>query len=296
MKKIFINKNKIFFSIILLIAAISLNFIGNFLKTPLEADELRFHAINVGQGDSFLFVFPKGETVLIDAGTKENGLKVVKYLEKNSVEKIDILVATHPHSDHIGGMESVLDNFTIKELWDSGYNRGSPTQLNFYKKIREKNIAFITPKRGYNYEIGGGKIEVLAPERLLKNTRSDANNNSIVIKITYGKTSFLLTGDMEHEERNSIPPLPHATILKAAHHGSHNGISNKMLKEISPQFIIFSYGENNSYGHPSKKTLKLLKNKSNIIRLDTAKGDILIKTDGESVKYSVSCEVKPIWK
>lgn len=248
-------------------------------------ESLQFHAIDAGQGDSFLFMFPDKKTILVDAGTKEGGKSVVRYLKARGIEKIDLLVATHGHSDHIGGMGEVIGNFEIGKVWDSGYNHGSSIQKNFYLTIKRNNIPFGRPKRGYAENFGGAEIEVLAPaENFIRGTASDTNNNSLVFLLRYGKVAFLMTGDMERAERASISPLPSAAVLKAAHHGSSNGTDTSMLRQVNPSIVILSYSRDNSYGFPHREVVRALK-KSGAGRMDTADGDIVIETDGNSITY-----------
>lgn len=257
------------------------------------ADEPRlyFHAIDVGQGDSFFFILPAGETMLVDAGTSSSAKKLVSYLKGLGVKKIDTLVATHPHSDHIGGMRAVMDNFAIGEVWDSGYAHGSNLQIKFYQAIVDGKIPFGRPKRGFVREAGGVLIEVLGPVTEMKGTSSDANNNSLVLRVSYGEVSFLMTGDMEEAERRSISPFPVSTVLKAAHHGGRSGMDAKLLREVDPLAIVFSYGKNNSYGHPHKEVLQLLTRHGGIKRFDTAEGTAVFWTDGKKLTFQKDREV-----
>lgn len=250
-----------------------------------EKQELYFYAIDVGQGDSSLLIFPAGESMLIDAGPVSSAKELTRWLKQRGLKKIDILVATHPHSDHIGGMNAVIEAFEIGEIWDSGYAHGSDIQIKFYQTIKNRKIPFGRPKRGYTRKIGDAVIEVLGPASELLNTSSDANNNSIVLRVTYGTVSFLMTGDMDKEERRTISPLPISTVLKAAHHGSRTGTDAKLLREVNPKIIIFSYKKGNSYGHPHKEVLQLLVKNKQIKRFDTANGTIRIKTDGKNLTY-----------
>ena len=252
---------------------------------------LRFYAFDVGQGDSSLFVLPDGKTILIDAGPEDRGKKLVRNLKKLGVKKIDLLVATHPHSDHIGGMIRLLSNFQIGKIWDSGFIHGSPIQNNFYRMIKEKNIPFGRPKRGFTEKMGEVQIHVLGPVRLIKGTKRDANNNCMVLKIRYGITCFLMLADMEGEQRSTISPLPEATVLKASHHGSSNGTNLALLKEVRPSVIILSYGKNNSYGYPHKEVKRAVSSLG-IIRLDTKDGTIRIVSDGEKISYPQNREVR----
>jgi len=258
--------------------------------TPLEKGKLYLFAFDVGQGDSSLFVLPDGGTILIDTGPEDAGKKLVKELKKLGIKKIDLLVATHPHSDHIGGMKQVLSNFPVGSVWDSGFIHGSPPQNIFYRMIKDKNISFGRPKRGFRKKMGDVAIEVLAPSRLLRGTKRDANNNCLVLKITYGNIDFLMLADMEREQYYTIQPLPRATVLKASHHGSRNGTSLSLLKEVRPSIIILSYGKNNDYGYPHKEVTRAI-SALNITRLDTKDGTIEIISDGKKISYPRNREV-----
>ena len=212
-----------------------------------EADAgLRYYAFDVGQGDSSLFILPDGKTILVDAGPEDAGKKLVKELKKLGVKKIDLLVATHPHSDHIGGMRRIISNFQIGKIWDSGFISNSPLQKNFYSTIQNKEIPFGRPKRGHSEKMGDVLVEVLAPARLIRGTKRDANNNCLVMNIKYGSTDFLMLADMEREQRSTVSPLPRAAVLNASHHSSSNGTDVSLLKEVRPYFIILSDGRNNS--------------------------------------------------
>ena len=250
-----------------------------------EADAgLRYYAFDVGQGDSSLFILPDGKTILVDAGPEDAGKKLVKELKKLGVKKIDLLVATHPHSDHIGGMRRIISNFQIGKIWDSGFISNSPLQKNFYSTIQNKAIPFGRPKRGHSEKMGDVLVQVLAPARLIRGTKRDANNNCLVMNIKYGSTDFLMLADMEREQRSTVSPLPRAAVLKASHHGSSNGTDISLLKEVRPYFIILSYGRNNSYGYPHKEVVRAVSS-SGIIRLDTKDGTVRIVSDGKKLSY-----------
>lgn len=252
-----------------------------------DAEKLYYYALNVGQGDSTLIVFPNGQNMLVDAGTAESAYYISSFLKGLKIKKIDYLVATHPHADHIGGIVSVMKDFEIGQVWDSGYNHGSKTQRDFYKLIQSRKIPYGKPKAGYKTEIGGADVEVLAPVREL----SDPNNNSIVIRIEYGKTGFLLTGDMEKAERETVGTFPQTTVLKIAHHGGVSGTDEKFLRQVNPRVATFSYETGNSYGHPHAEVKQLIA-KYNIIRFDTPNGTIGIATDGTKLYYDESKIVK----
>ena len=242
---------------------------------------MTLYAFDVGQADAFLFHFPDGANVLVDAGTRGTGAGLVARLRALGVEKIDIAVATHPHEDHIGGMPDVLRAFEVGRFWDSGYNHGSEIQRSMLEILRDKKIPFERPKAGYAEEIGGARIEVIAPARLTRGTRSDPNNNSLVLRFVYGDVACLMTGDMESEERAGVKIFPRAALLKVAHHGSANGTDERMLREVSPDVAILSYGRKNSYGHPHAEVTDMLR-KLRIKSYATADGEIKFSTDGRT--------------
>lgn len=246
----------------------------------VSADGIAFWAFDVGQGDSCLFRFADGSTMLVDCGTPRSGKSLVKKLRRLGVERIDILVATHPHSDHIGGITRVIDAFEIGKVWDSGYEHGSPQQISMLKAIKQKGIRFGRPKAGHREEIGGAAVEVLAPAKVLSNTHSDPNNNSIILRVTYGDMSFLMMADAESEERATIKTFPKSVVLKLAHHGSSNGTDKKLMKQVSPEVAILCYGEGNGYGHPHREVRKLLADDGKVETYHTPNGDIEIRSDG----------------
>jgi competence protein ComEC len=242
-----------------------------------------FYAFDVGQADAFLFHLPGGENILIDAGTRSAGPGLVSRLKRLGVDKIDIAVATHPHEDHIGGMTHVLSAFPVGKFWDSGYNHGSDVQRNMLKSLRDRKVPFERPKSGFKETLGDVTIEVLAPVKNVRGTESDANNSSIVLRVVYGDVAFLMTGDMEKAERASVGKFPRSSVLKLAHHGSSNGTDEKMLKEVSPDAVIYTYGRGNSYGHPHPEVTALVR-KFGMRSYATADGEIRITTDGRVLK------------
>ena len=251
---------------------------------------LRFYAINVGQGDSSFFAFPNGQNMLVDAGTSKSWDAINSFLKEHNVKKIDLLVATHPHSDHIGSICKVIKNYDIEEVWDDGYIHGSKLQRDYYSAVLKKNIPFKKVSAGYEKAFGDVRVKVLAPVRLLKGTNSDANNNSIVLLVNYKDVSFFMTGDMERAERDTFE-MPRATVLKAAHHGSKTGTNSWLLSRVRPKIITLSYGAGNEYGHPHKPVVNVIK-KFNLTRFDTKDGTICIATDGRKLKYNKKQVVK----
>ncbi len=255
-----------------------------FLLSPAFAADLILHAINVGQGDSILVQFPTGENMLVDTGSANASYALIQYLQGQGVEKINILVGTHPHEDHIGSSVAVLRAFPVGKVWDSGYAHGSQVQKRYLEEIRAKGVRFGQPKAGFSEQIGAAKIEVLGPAKEISGTNSDANNNCLVLRISYGKVSFLLMGDAEEAERATLGTLPRSTVLKVGHHGSHNGTDAALLGQVKPEVAVISCGVGNSYGHPHKETLSALR-AAKVKWYTTTGGSVVISTDGTT--YSV---------
>lgn len=245
-------------------------------------DLLTVTVFNVLQGDALLVQFPGGQHMLIDAGPRDAGPGLVAALRERGIRKIDVLVSTHPHEDHLGGMEAVLKAFDIGKVWDSGYVHGSRTQRRFLQTIRDKGIRYGKPRRGFSEEIGGATVEVLGPGELLEDTGSDVNNNCLLLRIAYGNISFLFMGDAERAERQSVGPFPPSTVLKVSHHGSHNGTDKALLQQVKPRVAVICYAVGNPYGHPHKEVVKALK-AAKIPFYGTPEGDIILTTDGEDL-------------
>ena len=265
-------------------------------EPPAKPDELapggklRIYALDVGQGDSLLIISPQGKTVLIDAGPVEAGDEVVAALRNHGVRQIDLMVATHPHADHIGGMRKVFDNFRIKQFLDSGQSYGTVTYEKLLREVQDNKVVYVKALRGQMIELDSGiKIEVLNPDKqLITDIRSGGsvqNANSVVLRLSYGNFEMLFTGDAEFETEAQMmasgKPLV-ADVLKIGHHGSRHATSGKFLEMVRPQIAIISDGMNNDYGHPSQFTLDRLK-KAGIKTLRTdLHGEIEISSDGQN--------------
>jgi len=248
-------------------------------------NSLQVHFLDVGQGDSILIQTPRrSENILIDGGPRDAGDKVVRYLQEHGVKKIDLLIATHPHEDHIGGLVKVLEAFPVKQIIDSGKKHTSHTYEKYLQLIVDKNIPLdVAPGQKINL-VNGAQLDILGPMRY---DYEDLNNYSVVSKLTYGKISFLFTGDMEKEaERDLRDKDLKANVLKIGHHGSRSSTSAHFLKQVAPKVAVISLGQGNDYGHPHAITLKkLAKIKAEIYRTDQ-KGTITVTTDGNNFEVT----------
>lgn len=232
--------------------------------------------LDVGQADSIL-VQSEGINMLIDAGTNSSGQTVVKDLEDLGVTKIDYLIGTHPHEDHIGGMDDVIKNFDIGIIYMPKIQTNTKTFEDVLDAVSEKSLKITSPKKGDEFEVGGARCEIMTDG--IEDT-SNLNLSSIVIRMTYGTQSFLFMGDAE-KENEETRQWPQTTVLKVGHHGSSTSSSTQFLNEVQPQISVISVGKDNKYGHPTKTTInKLEKIKTKIYRTDES-GTITITSDGK---------------
>jgi len=258
--------------------------------TSTGSGELRVSFLDVGQGDSALIQAPGGYEVLIDGGPNEAGPRVIEALHSAGVREVDLLLGTHPHEDHIGGLMDVLREVPVKQALDPGYAHGTSLQRKYLELLKAKGVKTTRARRGQGYDLSGGvRLDILAPEDpLIKGTSADANNNSIVARLTYGSTAFLFTGDMEEEERERLTQsVPHtqlrADVLKVAHHGSHNGTDPQFLQLVQPRYAVISLARGNDYGHPHREALEALEQSgAQILRTDE-RGTVVFTSDGHQV-------------
>lgn len=256
-------------------------------KTPANAgDEMRVHFIDVGQGDSIFIESPNGQTMLVDGGVKGAGQEIVAYLKEQGVQKLDAVVATHPDADHIGGLIAVLNSIEIGEFYDSGKVHTSQTFEEMLTLIDTKNISYNVPKTGdtlaFDEEVS---VKVLSADE----TASDNNDASIVLKVTYGDVSFLLTGDAGVAlEKEMLTQDVKATVLKAGHHGSNTSSSQSFIQTVHPEVTVLSYGEDNKYGHPHAEVVERLQAIDSKIYATAEAGTVIVSTDG--VNYDVGAK------
>ena len=261
----------------------------------IRRGELEFSAVDVGQGDSLFLAFPTGKTLLIDGGgvpafgrkvksKLDIGEDVVSpYLWSRSICKLDAIALTHAHEDHAGGLGALIDNFRPRELW-SGAQPDSEVWRNVLEHARRNNVRLVSMQSGGAFEFGGARVEVLSPPPDYAPAAEPKNNDSLALRITYGKRSFLFTGDMEKpmEARLLEEEWPiHADVLKVGHHGSKTSSIEPFLNAVSPEYAVISNGFENSFRHPHREVLeRLTAHRAGILRTDQ-EGLITIRTDGE---------------
>ncbi|WP_411680338.1 ComEC/Rec2 family competence protein [Clostridium thailandense] len=244
---------------------------------------IRISYIDVGQGDSEL-IQVNGKNLLIDAGTNESTNKVISYLDKQNVKKLDYVVATHPHEDHIGGMSDVIKRYDIGQFYAPKKLTNTKIFENMINALKSKNLKINVARAGIELDLGKDvKCEMLAPNNT---SYEDLNNYSAVIKVTYKNSKFLFTGDAEKLSEKEILSKNYdlsSDVLKVGHHGSTSSSSKDFLDKIAPRMAIISCGKNNDYGHPHKETLnEFEKRKIQVYRTDVD-GTILLISDGTKI-------------
>ncbi|MDQ7785899.1 MAG: ComEC/Rec2 family competence protein, partial [Desulfomonilaceae bacterium] len=252
---------------------------------PGPDGRLAVHFIDVGQGDAALVQTPSGGTVIIDGGDRA----VVEYLRKQGVDTIDVMVSTHPHADHIGGLITVLERFPVKKVVDPGVPHTTQTYEEYLTLLLKKDVEFIEGGHGMEIEVDPViTLEIYGPVEV---SEEDLNNSSIVIRLAYvnGDFSVLFTGDMMEEAEKTFCDLNvdvRSTVLKVGHHGSRASTSKEFLQRVSPEAAVISSGAGNSYGHPHPETLQRLSGLS-VYRTDRH-GDVVIRSDGRTYKVWTS--------
>jgi len=251
--------------------------------------KLSAYFLDVGQGDSELLVFGN-KTILIDAGETDMGDRVVADLKKLGITRIDLLVATHPHSDHIGGMQKVLAAFPVGKVLDAGIPYPSPIYEHFLETIDAQHIPYTIAEQGQTIDIDPAlRILVLSPPH--ERFGDDPNLNSIVLRISYGTINILMTGDMGGEAEAALTKTGYALdaqILKVGHHGSEYSTSPAFLARVHPETAIIEVGKDNPYGHPHDKALKNLQTAGATVYRTDLDGTVLVRSDG--ISYSVTTE------
>ena len=240
------------------------------------------HYINVGQGDAALVVCDD-KTMLIDGGKPRASDIIYTYLKKLNIDYLDYIVASHADDDHIGGLSAPLAKMKVGNVLAPKTESDIRSYKSLKSKIDEQGLRIVHPKPGETIEFGVSKIEFYGP---ITESEDDRNNGSVVMKIIYGDTSFLFTGDAERKEEQEILKAGYdisATVLKIGHHGSKNSTTYPFLREVMPRYAIISVGDN-SYGHPTDDTLSRLRDADVKVYRTDVNGDIIAESDGKSVK------------
>ena len=255
---------------------------GTLATTAQPIDQsgiMAVHFIDVGQGDSILVTYDN-KSMLIDGGRQDAGPALASYLKNEGVSTVDVMVSTHPHADHIGGLLTILREFPVKRVVDSGQPHSSRTYERYLTLIDEKNIPYMVAEMGQFINLSPAvTIEVLSPPA--SGIEGDLNQHSIVLKLSYGNVSFLLMGDAgfaaERDLMITHQPL-NSTVLKVGHHGTKYATSRIFLREVKPEISVIEVGDN-KYGHPAPELLKRLDDIGSKVYRTDINGNIVIATD-----------------
>jgi len=249
---------------------------------------LRVIFLDVGQGASQLLISPSGKTMLIDAGNNDREQQMVDDLHAYGIDHLDIVIGTHPDADHIGGLDRVIDEFPIGEVYMPKIQSNTKTYESLLTSIKNKGLKVKTAKSGIRFdwdeEVGA---EMLAPVTVSE----DANNMSAVVRITYGDSSYLLTGDAERESEQAMLSSGRelrADVMLVGHHGSNSSTSPAFLKRVNPKYAVIQVGKDNSYGHPKQTILDRLSKQQVKVYRNDLQGNIEIASDGS--KYYITTE------
>lgn len=246
-------------------------------------EDLLIDFIDVGQADSIL-IRNQDKVMLIDAGTNEAGKTVVNYLETLGITKIDYLIGTHPHEDHIGGLDDVINNFDIGQIYMPKMETTTKTFEDVLDAIENKNLTVTAPNKGDKIKIGQAEGEFMTEPIL---DEDNLNISSLVLRVEFGNTSYLFMGDAEEENEETIS-WPKTNVLKVGHHGSSTSSSESFLKQVQPKYAIIMAGKDNSYGLPTQETINKLNNIGSEIYRTDEDGTIQMTSDGNTIEIKTT--------
>ena len=252
-------------------------------QAPEEGSSFAVHYIDVGQADAAL-VECDGHYMLIDGGNAADSDLIYSYLEQQGASHLDYMVATHIHEDHIGGLPGALNYATVDTALCPVTQGTTQVFDNLVKYLSAQDKSLTVPAPGDTFDLGSAQVEILGPVK----DYSDANNTSIVLRVDYGQTSFLFTGDMEREAEEDLlesGAALEATVLKVGHHGSETSTSYPFLRQVMPEYAVISVGTDNSYGHPSQDTLSRLRDADVQVYRTDLQGTIVAQSDGTTVTF-----------
>lgn len=255
--------------------------------TPITSTvngELKIHYIDVGQADSIL-IQQAGKNMLIDAGNNADANTIIRYLQNNGVSKLDVIVATHPHEDHIGAMDEVIKTFDVGTIYVSNGTTTTQTYMNFINAVKSKGLKLTRAIPGTEFNLGDTKNVVVAPNN---DQYEDLNNYSVVIKLTYGINKFIFQGDAEAISENEILNSSFdisADVVKIGHHGSDSSSVQRYLDKIHPKYAVISVGKENDYGHPDSDVISRLNRMGVKTYRTDENGTIVAVSNGENITF-----------
>lgn len=293
-----VKKRRISALFLIVLLTVFLLFTGSFRITRTSAKENRFyktgelkvHFIDTGQSDCIL-IESEGHHMLVDAGRNESGAAVVKYLRELGVERLDYVIGTHGHQDHIGGMDAVLYNFEVENFYIARQAHDTKSYRDIIDAVRAKNIEIKNPRFAQQETLGSARFTFITPEA--EGVEDDLNSTSLGIRVTNGRHSFLMCADAGTDVEQKILKSGmniKADVFKLNHHGSSDANSKKFLKKVSPKYAVVTCAKDNEFGHPHESVMKRL-NKLDIKLFRTdEQGSVVFTSDGETLM----CNVNPV--
>lgn len=282
------KSNKIRFVLLLLFIVLftsSCEFLQELEKESQADGLLEVHFIDVGQGDAIWIKGPQDQNVLIDAGGNRYGDKVVEYLSNHGVTHLSAVVGTHPHEDHIGGLDRVIDHFEVEKVYMPKVLHNTKTFEDVLDAVDRKGLKISTARAGVSLELQGVEADFLAP---VSEKYKELNDYSAVLRLQFGSQVFLFMGDAEElSEDEILAAYPktkiQANVLKVGHHGSKTSTGDAWLKAVDPQYAVILCGKDNSYGHPHQEIMRKLEEKEIKIYRTDEEGTIVFKSDGQTI-------------
>lgn len=251
---------------------------------PIGADSsFAVHFIDVGQADASLIVCD-GHAMLIDGGNAGDSDVIYTYLKKQGIAELDVVVCTHAHEDHVGGLSGALNAATVKKAYCPVTEYSSRAFENFVSYLKKQGVSITVPTVGERFSLGSAECQIIGPVRTGSDT--DTNNTSIVLRVRYGDTVFLFTGDAETDEEHDILEAGYdvsCDVLKVGHHGSDTSTSYPFLRAAMPEYAVISVGTDNAYGHPTEATISKLRDADVRVYRTDMQGDIICHSDGKTV-------------
>lgn len=260
-----------------------------FIPVHAALQPLTVYFFDVGQADCILIRTPNFRNILIDAGSNESTERVLSYLTTQKINRLDLVIATHPHEDHIGGMDVVIKRFNIGQVCMPKAATDTRTFESVLLAIKAKGLKITTARAGLSFDLDPAlKMGLVAPNR---ESYENLNDYSAVLRLVYGRTAFLFAGDTGFVSEREMLRAGYdlrADVLKVGHHGSNTSTSAAFLRAVGPRYAVISVGAGNDYGHPGKSTLRrLLKSGAEVLRTDR-EGTIVVTSDGNTIQWTGS--------